>query len=102
MSPLANGGIGAVFWLAICCATLPSPLAPSWAVLLLLLAALALVPLGLGVARAASSTILVLQLPAALLLAGSFLLEQSWLAALAATPWLGVTAAIAWQALQRV
>jgi YndJ-like protein len=102
LSPLGNAGIGAAIWLALFCWQWPSLWQPEWAVALLLLAALALVPLGLGVAHAASRGVLLLHLPAALLLSASFLLEQGWLAGVLSLPWLIVTGIIAWQALGRV
>jgi hypothetical protein len=63
---------------------------------------LALVPLGLRVARAASPVILLLHLPAAILLGASFLFDQGWLAGLLAFPWLIVTAWIACEAGHRI
>jgi YndJ-like protein len=102
MSPLLNAALGAAVWLAAVSWNQPSPWQTSWAIALLLFAVLVLVPLGLQVAQAASSLILVLHLPAALLLGVSFLLDQGWLAAALALPWLIVTGWIACEAGHRV
>src|SRR5262249_44293499 len=102
MSPFLHAALGAVVWLAAVCWNRPSPWQTPWAIAILLFAALVLVPLGLQVARAASSLVLLLQFPAAIVLGVSFLFDQGWLAGLLALPWLIVTAWIACEASQRI
>lgn len=104
----AAGGAG---WLAFLLARPPSLSSLDWAVSLLLLAPLALVPLGLRLVapeepgsagflpwRAA----VVLQLPAALALAVAFVLPKGPAAAALALPWAGVTADMALYGLLRL
>src|SRR5262249_7945588 len=88
----------------------PSPFETAWAILLLLLAPLVLVPLGLQnlVPRFErdmhrSWTIAArLQLPAALLLSAAFLVDRGLVAAALALPWLGVSGLLAGVGLMKL
>jgi hypothetical protein len=90
--------LGAVIWLLAAAWWRPSPFAARWAELLLLLAALVLVPLGLRLAAVSLSV----QLPAAALLAVSFALPPGNAAAALALPWLATTVVIAAFGLRRL
>jgi hypothetical protein len=93
--------IGAVAWLAWIIRLRPGPFQAGWAVALLLLAPLVLVPLGLRLAAdplrnpKTWRVAVVLQLPAALLLAASFALPAGKAAAALSMPWLACTSLIA-------
>ncbi len=101
---------GGVIWLALLAVRPPSPSSADWVVSLLLLAPLALVPLGLrlvepqdlasGAGRCWRAAV-VLQLPAALALAAAFILPQGVAAAGLALPWLATTGVMALLALLR-
>ena len=97
---------GGVFWLALLMVWYSSPFQVSWVMLLLLLAALVLVPLGLmcaaGDEHGPWQVATTLQLPAALLLSFSFVPAQGWLAAGLALPWLLVTLLIALTGARRI
>lgn len=101
---------GGALWLGFLLLTRPGPSDPAWIHALLLLAPLALLPLGLDLVERAGApaggeepggpagllrVAGVLQLPAAALLAGSYLLTQGAVAAVLALPWLAVTGLIA-------
>ncbi len=102
-SPGQRAALGALLWLAGIVWVHPDPFAATWAVFLLCLAPLVIVPIALGLlagepapplARRCLGLAGFLQLPAAVLLAGSFFLSRGPLAALLAAPWLATTAAI--------
>jgi hypothetical protein len=94
---------GAGLWLVLALWRHPSPRDPEWGALLLLFAALVLVPLGLRLAEPTrlSRLALLLQLPAALLLAASTALPEGPTAALLAAPWLATTALVSFDGLLR-
>ena len=100
--------IGALAWLNVAILWRPSPFEPQWAVLLLLLGALVIVPLGLrlvpdlqeGPAKLWRIAVF-LQLPAALLLLAAFARPAGTLAAGLALPWLATTGVIALLGLLR-
>lgn len=103
--------LGGAVWLALLALRPPSPSSADWVVSLLLLAPLALMPLGLrlveppDLASAAGRCwrmVIALQLPTALALAAAFLLPQSVAAAGLALPWLATTGVMALLALLRV
>lgn len=103
--------IGAMVWVLMLAWQLPSPQTSAWAIALLQLAPLVLVPLALRlvepdgtwiVLRAAWRLAILWQLPAALLLAIAFLLDQSPLATALALPWLITTMLIAFTGVLRV
>jgi hypothetical protein len=94
---------GAVVWVVALAVVHPVPVAVEWGHLLLLLAPLVLVPLGM---RLLTTGLLspdnrlltlasIVQLPAALLLGGAYLLEQGIVAGVLAMPWLLVTGLLA-------
>jgi YndJ-like protein len=94
--------LGAAVWLLLVLPRRPSPFETGWAVLLLLLGALVIVPLGLRLVTDLQETAVVLwrlativQFPAALLLVASFGRPPGTLAAVLALPWLATTALIA-------
>jgi hypothetical protein len=95
--------VGAAIWVFLVTSQAPSPLAVQWAVALLLLAALVLVPLGLPLVLDGPSRwearlarwITLVQLPAAAALLGSFTLDAGALAAMLALPWFLTTALVA-------
>ncbi len=105
--------VGGVVWVAFLALTGPHLLHENWAHALLLLAALVLFPLALELTDdpkdppAAARLIMaarLLQLPAAFLLAGSFLRPAGDGATLAATPWVilcGVVATAGWQRMRK-
>jgi len=102
---------GGAIWGAALLGVRPAPTDTAWAVALLLLAPLVLVPCGLGLlgpslpaasARGAWRLAVVLQFPAALLLGVGFCLARGLPAVLLALPWLGVTALLAWLGLGRL
>ena len=102
---------GGAVWLALLAAWPPSPSSADWVVSLLLLAPLALVPLGLrlvepedpeSIAGRCWRTVVALQLPTALALATAFSLPKSAAAAGLALPWLATTGGMALLALLRV
>jgi hypothetical protein len=96
---------GSLVWAAFVGWTGPGPLADEWAAVLLLFAPLVLVPLVLRLARPLSwpgRIADVLQFPAALALAVSFLWPVGTEAALWTLPWLGVTALVCLEGLTRV
>lgn len=104
----ARAAVGAALWLAFLVLERPGPFEPGWIPALLLLAPLALVPLGVGLAEDSGSAgrptgreggparllhlAARLQLPAAALLAMAYLLRQGPVAAVLALPWLAVAA----------
>jgi hypothetical protein len=103
--------LGGVIWIAAVVWVRPSPFDTGWAVVLLLLAPLVLVPLGLRLAnrppenggvslllRAAAT----LQLPAAVLLVLAFALPPGDVAAALSLPWLLTTGLIALAGLLRI
>jgi YndJ-like protein len=94
--------IGAVVWLNPVLFWRPSPFHRSWAVFLLLLGALVIVPLGLRLAPDLDPPAVgpwriavYLQLPAALLLLVAFARRPGPVSALLSLPWLATTAVIA-------
>jgi hypothetical protein len=93
--------VGGIFWCAALVVLRPGPFDTGWARLILLLAPLVLVPLGLRLAGVTSSldrlarAVVVLQLPAALALGFSFLLDQGLPAAALSLPWLATTGLMA-------
>jgi hypothetical protein len=96
--------IGAMIWCGLLIGLHPNPHDVRWARMLLLLAPLVLVPLGLGLWEQAtkSSQLTAIRifvkrftLPAALLFAVAQGLDQGWLAASLALPWLLITGLIA-------
>jgi hypothetical protein len=101
---------GAIAWLVVLAATRPGPFDPTWAKMILLLAALVIAPLGVRLAAARTEgapgwllpAITLFQFPAALALGVALLIPQGWPAALLALPWLLTTALIAWLGLVRV
>lgn len=115
LSPLEHGSVralvGGVVWAGGVVYFTPSPFDPAWAVALLLLAALVLLPVAMdlvgrdGVEGASAGPFrlaALLQLPAALCLAGAFLLPQGPGAAALAVPWLIVTGLLALCGLLRI
>jgi YndJ-like protein len=107
---LGCAAAGGAAWLAWFAWQRPPPGDSRWVVALLLLAPLALFPLGLrlmvppepgSMAARCFRTALVLQLPAALALAASFLLPSGIAAVCLALPWLAVTLALGGLALSR-
>jgi hypothetical protein len=95
---------GAVIWLIVLIGLRPSLMEPLWAVILLLLAALLLVPLALLLIESTDIAKMVtfLQFPAAVSLTAAFLLPDGWPASLLALPWLAVTAVLALAGLRRL
>lgn len=117
LTPGARALGGGAVWLVFVLLTRPGPFEPTWIPALLLLAPLTLLPLGLdlveragapagGEGPGAPAGLLrvagVLQLPAAALLAGSYLLTQGAVAAVLALPWLAATAVLAAAGLLRL
>lgn len=114
----ARAAVGAALWLAFLLLERPGPFEPGWIPALLLLAPLVLVPLGVGLAEASSPAdrpagggngpegllhlAATLQLPAAALLAASYLLRQGLLAAVLVLPWFGVSTLLALAGLLRL
>ena len=106
LKPATSSVTGGLVWLALLALWSSSPPEVRWGMLLLLLAALVLIPLGLmcaegsghGLWRVATR----LQLPAAVLLSISFVPAQGWLAAGLALPWLLVTLLIALAGARRI
>src|SRR5262249_45093475 len=103
--------VGGVVWIAALLLRLPNPLETDWAKVLFMLAPLVLLPLGLRLVAPQAVTekpgrlrqiIAALQLPAAMLLGGAFLLPQGFLAAALAVPWLALTGLIALIGLGRI
>lgn len=101
---LRSAQLGAALWLLLLAWQLPSLFSPTWAQMMLLLAALVLVPLALRLVepdgtwvtlRAAWRLAVLWQTPAAILLVPAFLLEPNWSAAALAFPWLLTTMLIA-------
>jgi len=108
---LATAAAGGAVWAALLLWRPPSPGEAGWADALLLLAPLALVPLGLrlvppdeprGAAAGCWRAALALQLPAALALAAAFALPPGAAAAALALPWLAVAATMALYGLTRL
>ncbi|HEY9422963.1 MAG TPA: YndJ family transporter, partial [Thermoanaerobaculia bacterium] len=100
--------IGAAVWLLLVLFRRPSPFETDWAVLILLLGALVIVPLGLrlvtdlrGTAAKLWRIAVLLQLPTALLLVVAFAQPRGTLAAVLALPWLATTAVISLTGLLR-
>lgn len=102
---------GGAIWLVAIAVLRPNPFQWEWAVWLLLLSALVLVPMALGLTatpeqqgrhplpwRAAVG----LQPPAVLALLAAFALPGGIVAALLAVPWLAVTGLVAWFGLHRL
>src|SRR5258707_14377321 len=92
--------LGALVWLGHAACLHPTPFDTGWAVELLLLAPLVLVPLALRVVTGGLESalgkfcrqlVMWTQLPAALLLLRSFAWDQGTIAGLLALPWLLVT-----------
>ncbi|MFN7945179.1 MAG: YndJ family protein [Blastocatellia bacterium] len=106
LKPATSSVIGGLVWLALLMVWRSSPLEVRWGVLLLLLAALVLIPVGLMCAAGSGQGLLrlamMLQLPAALLLSYSFAQAPGRLAAGLALPWLLVTLLIALVGARRV
>ena len=107
---LACSAAGGAVWLALLARRPPSPSSADWAVALLLLAPLALVPLGLRLVEPEDLTsaagrcwraAVILQSPSALALTASFALPKGIAAAGLAVPWLAATGAMAFVALLR-
>jgi hypothetical protein len=97
--------LGAVVWLATGLWLQPGVLAASWGVVLLLFAALVLVPLVLRLIGPLSwpgRLTEILQLPAALLLVVAFLQDAGTTAGLWSLPWLVVTALVCLEGLMRI
>lgn len=109
---ITRSAVGGAAWILFVLLARPAPTDTAWIHALLLLAPLVLVPLALGLlpgggeaGRAGAGpsrhpeplavAIRVGQLPAALLLAGAYLVSPGWLAAVLALPWLGVTGLVA-------
>jgi hypothetical protein len=107
---LARPAAGALVWVVVVACLLPSPFATEWAVALLLLSPLVLVPLGLRLIDTTEQqewprlwpAAFHLQLPSALLLALAFALPAGWPAALLALPWLATTVLLAATGLVRL
>ena len=100
--------LGAAVWLLLVLFRHPSPFESDWAVLILLLGALVIVPLGLRLVTDLQGTTaklwriaVLLQLPAALLLVVSFAQSRGTLAAALTLPWLATTGVIALTGLLR-
>ncbi len=107
--PGAGAILCAAAWIVFVARTRPSPFETGWAVALLLLAPLVLVPLGLrlveppdGRAAWAFRAAVVLQAPAALALVGAFALPAGPAAGALAVPWLAVTGLAAVAGLARL
>lgn len=105
-----SAALGGTVWLARMAVVRPGPFERGWAVGLLLLAPLVLVPVGLRLVAMHSASIrrarawrlaVALQLAAALLLVASFEFPAGTVAAALSIPWLIVTAAIAASGLAR-
>jgi hypothetical protein len=109
--PTFTGAVlGGVTWLAVLAWLQPSPSATEWAVAMLLLSPLVLVPLGMWLlARSADSEVLspcwrvaaAMQWPTAVLLAVAFARPEGALAAVLALPWLAATILLGWVGLAR-
>lgn len=107
-----SAAVGAVAWLAVAAAALGGTLALSVVELYVALAALVLVPLGLGLAVTAADPAVVAlpyrvavagQFPAALAVVGALALPVGSLGSVAlAVPWLGVTGLVASVGLRRL
>lgn len=95
---------GTVIWLIVLIGFRPSLLAPVWAVVLLLLAVLVLVPLGLSLVDlgAMGHRANAFLLPAAISLAASFLLPDGLIASILAVPWLVVTVTLALMGVRKL
>jgi hypothetical protein len=96
----ARLGLGAFLWLAFAVYTGAGPLAVGWAHALLLLGPLVVVPIGLELAWGAGGgplarVVRVLQLPAAALVAGAYVLGPGARAAVLVLPWLLIAGLIA-------
>jgi hypothetical protein len=103
--------LGGIIWIAAALWMRPSPFDPAWAILLLLLAPLVLVPLGLRLANRAPEDASVsfllrlattLQLPAAVLLVLAFALPPGEFAASLSLPWLLMTGLVSLAGLLRI
>ena len=100
--------VGGFVWGATLLVLCPRPMDAGWAVALLLLAPLVLVPLALGLIGPTAATyrlwrfVVLLQPLAALLLAGAYLLPQGLASATLALPWLGMTGLLALLGLKRL
>lgn len=109
--PRVSAAAGGTVWIALLVLRPPSPSSADWAVSLLLLAPLVLVPLGLRLVEpedfgsAAGRWWRIsafLQLPAALALAAAFLLPKGPAAAVLSLPWLAATGTMGLLALLRL
>lgn len=105
MSPFRSAAVGAVVWVGVVAWMLPTPFHTDWAVALLLLAPLVLVPLVLG--RDGGDTrldrvIALSQPPAAVLLVAAFVLPEGTTAGVLTVPWLAVSGLIALSGLVRL
>ncbi|MFN0122157.1 MAG: YndJ family protein [Blastocatellia bacterium] len=101
-----SAGIGLVIWVLAAISLRPSLFELPWGQLLLLLAALVLIPLALDllVPRGASRRwrwLVVCQFPAAVLLVASFAMPQGIAAVTLAAPWALITALLSWCGLAR-
>ena len=101
---LRSAQLGAVLWLLLLAWQLPSLFSPTWAQMMLLLAALVHVPLALRLIepdgtwvtlRATWRLAVLWQMPAAILLVPACLLEPNWSAVIVTFPWLLTTMLIA-------
>jgi hypothetical protein len=102
---------GAVIWLIVVAWLHPSPFETGWAVSLLLLSPLVLVPLGLRLAAPSEQeqsrswlwlAAFRLQLPAALVLVAAFAISAGLMAAVLSLPWLLTTSIISLTGLARI
>jgi hypothetical protein len=99
--------VGGVIWLVILVWRHPSPFETEWAMTLLLLSPLVLIPLGLRLAFASEQDRFYLaatqfQFPTAILLALSFMLPAGNFAALLSLPWFVTTAIISLAGFMRI